>query len=68
VQLDPTTHLWMHDQELKRTMRANALVREAKEAQAVREGFPVSPLRVNRFRAGLTGLRKALRPAGTGGA
>jgi len=68
VQLDPNTHLWMHDQELKRTMRANALVREAKEAQARREGFPVSPFRVNRLRAGLNGLRQAIRPARTGGA
>jgi hypothetical protein len=68
VQLDPTTHLWMHDQELKRTMRANALAREAKEAQARREGYPVRPFRVNPIRAGLNSLREAIRPAGTGAA
>ena len=66
MQPDPTIHLWMHDQELKRTMRSNALEREAKDAQARREGFPVNPIRTNRIRNGLNGLRRALRPAGTG--
>ena len=68
MQPDPITHLWMHDQELKRTMRRNALERQAKEGQARREGFPVSPFRVSRIRSGLSGLRRVLRPAGTGSA
>lgn len=68
MQPDPTIHLWMHDQELKRTMRENALASEAKAAQALREGYPVSPFRINRIRRGLTGLVRVLRPAGTGNA
>jgi hypothetical protein len=63
---DPTTYLWMHDQELKRTMRQNALERQAREAQAPREGLPFPSFRVNRIRSGLSGLRRALRPSGTG--
>jgi hypothetical protein len=70
VQPDPTIHLWMHDQELKRTMRANALERTAREAnaQAKREGYPVGSFRVSKLRSGLNGLRRVLRPAGTGSA
>jgi hypothetical protein len=67
MQPDPTIHLWMLDQELGRTMRQNAFVRAAKEAQDLDDGF-----RVNRFdaaiRGGIKGLRRALRPAGTGSA
>ena len=68
MQFDPQIHIWMHEQEVQRTMRQNALERSAKEAQAKREGFPVSPLRVNRIRAGLNSLKQVLRPAGTGNA
>jgi hypothetical protein len=66
VQPDPNIYLWMHDQELKRTMRQNALERQAREAQAPREGLPFPSFRVNRIRSGIAGLRRALRPAGTG--
>jgi hypothetical protein len=68
MQPDPIIHLWMHEQEVQRTMRQNALERSAKEAQAKREGFPISPFRVKRIRTGLASLRQALRPAGTGSA
>ena len=66
MQPNPIIYLWMHDQELQRTMRQNALERQAREAQAPREGLPVPSFRVNRIRSGLAGLRRALRPAGTG--
>lgn len=66
MQSNPIIYLWMHDQELQRTMRQNALERQAKEAQAPREGFPINPFRVNRIRNGLSGLLRGLRPAGTG--
>jgi hypothetical protein len=68
VNIDPYTQLWMHEQEVQRTMKRNALEREARLAQAKREGFPISPLRVSRIRAGLSSLRHVLRPAGTGSA
>lgn len=68
MQFDPQIHIWMHEQEVQRTMRQNALERSAKEAQAKRDGFPVSPFRVSRIRAGLNGLKQVLRPAGTGNA
>ena len=70
MQPDPTTYLWMHDQEIKRTMRANALERSAREAQAQakREGYPIDSFGVGKIRSGLNGLRRVLRPAGTGSA
>jgi hypothetical protein len=68
VQLDPTTHLWMHDQEIQRTVKQNALVRQARDAQAKRSGHPIASFRVSRIRAGLSSLRRGLRPAGTGNA
>jgi hypothetical protein len=68
VQLDPYTHLWMHDQEVQRTMKQNALEREVRLSQAKREGYPISPIRLSRIRSGLAALRQILRPAGTGSA
>jgi len=71
VYIDPHTYLQMHEQEVKRIVKQNALERQAREgrlAQAKREGYPTISFRVNRIRAGLGGLRKALRPAGTGSA
>jgi hypothetical protein len=68
VQLDPYTHLWIHDQEVQRTIKQNALEREVQLAQAKREGYPISPIRVSRIRGGLASLRQILRPAGTGSA
>src|SRR5262245_33789425 len=68
VFIDPVTYVRMHEQEVQRTVRQNALERSVKEAQAKREGFPISPFRVNRIRAGLNGLRQVLRPAGSGNA
>jgi hypothetical protein len=64
--LDPYTHLWMHEQEVQRTMQQKALEREARLAQAKREGYPIGPARVGRIRRGVAGLRQILRPAGTG--
>ncbi len=32
MQPDPITHLWMHEQELGRTMKQNALERAARDA------------------------------------
>jgi hypothetical protein len=68
VQPNPIIYLWMHDQELQRTMRQNALERLAKEAQPPREGFPIRIFRVNRIKSGLSALRRTIRPAGTGAA
>jgi hypothetical protein len=68
VQNDPYTHLWLHEQEVQRTMRRNALERSARAAQAKREGFPISSFGVSRIRGGLSGLRRILRPASTGSA
>jgi hypothetical protein len=71
VQLDPYTHLQMHEQEVQRIVRHNALEREARAAnlaQARRAGYPINPFMVRRIRAGLGGLKRVLRPAGTGSA
>jgi len=68
MQFDPHTFLQMHEQEVQRIVKQNALERQAREArlQAKREGYPVSQLKVNRLRAGLNGLKRVLRPASTG--
>jgi hypothetical protein len=71
VQFDPNTYLQMHEQEVQRIVKQNALERQAREArmaQAKREGYPISPFNVSRIRAGLGGLKRVLRPAGTGSA
>ena len=71
MQFDPHIYLQMHEQEVQRIVKQNALEREAREArlaQAKREGYPTISSQVTRIRAGLVGLRKALRPAGTGSA
>jgi hypothetical protein len=71
VYIDPHTYLQMHEQEVQRIVKQNALERQAREgrlAQAKREGFPISPSKVSRIRAGLGGLKRALRPASTGSA
>ena len=71
MQFDPHTYLQMHEQEIQRIVKQNALERQAREArlaQAKREGYPTISFQVRRIRAGLGGLRKALRPAGTGSA
>ena len=70
MQFDPHTYLQMHEQEVQRIVKQNALERQAREArlQAKREGYPTSPIKVNRFRAGLDGLKRVLRPASTGSA
>ena len=71
MQFDPHTYLQMHEQEVQRIVKQNALERQAREArlaQAKREGYPTISARVGRIRAGLGELRKALRPSGTGSA
>ena len=71
MQFDPNTYLQMHEQEVQRIVKQNALERQAREArlaQAKREGYPISPMKVNRIRAGLDGLKQVLRPASTGSA
>jgi hypothetical protein len=68
MQLDPYIQLWMHDQEIQRTMKQNALEREARLGQAKREGFPINALKVSRIRTGLTSLQRVLRPSRTGSA
>ena len=74
MQFDPNTYLQMHEQEVQRIVKQNALERQAREArearmaQAKREGYPISPSKVNRIRAGLDGLKQVLRPASTGSA
>ena len=71
MQFDPHTYLQMHEQEVQRIVKQNALERQAREArlaQAKREGYPISPSKVNRIRAGLDGLKQVLRPASTGSA
>jgi hypothetical protein len=70
MQFDPHTYLQMHEQEVQRIVKQNALERQAREArlQAKREGYPISPFKVSRIRAGLGGLKRVLRPASTGSA
>jgi hypothetical protein len=71
VQFDPNIYLQMHEQEVQRIVKQNALERQAREAglaQAKREGYPIRPFKVTRIRAGLDGLKRVLRPAGTGSA
>ena len=71
MQFDPNTYLQMHEQEVQRIVKQNALERQAREArlaQAKREGYPISPMKVNRIRASLDGLKRVLRPASTGSA
>ena len=71
MQFDPHTYLQLHEQEVQRIVKQNALERQAREArmaQAKREGYPALPLKVSRIRAGLGGLKRVLRPAGTGSA
>ena len=68
MNIDPRTYLWMHEQEIQRTMRDNALAKSLKESQAKREGYPASPFRANRIRTGLHSLQRVLRPSGTGSA
>jgi hypothetical protein len=71
MQFDPHTYLQMHEQEVQRIVKQNALERQAREArlaQAKREGYPISPFKVNRIRAGIDGLKRVLRPASTGSA
>jgi hypothetical protein len=62
MQPDPITHLWMHEQELGRTMKQNALERAARSADK-----PAARYRVS-LREGIALLSRALRPAGTGSA
>ena len=69
--IEPHTYLHIHEQEVQRIVKQNALARQAREgrlAQAKREGFPISPFKVSRIRAGLDGLKRVLRPASTGSA
>ena len=70
MQFDPHTYLQMHEQEVQRIVKQNALERQAREArlQAKREGYPIGPDKVSRLRAGLNGLKRVLRPASTGSA
>ena len=71
MQFDPHTYLQMHEQEVQRIVKQNALERQAREgrlAQAKREGYPSISFRVNRIRASLGGLKRVLRPASTGSA
>jgi predicted ATPase len=55
---------------LRSAVRALGLERQAREArlQAKRQGYPISPFKVSRIRAGLDGLKRVLRPASTGSA
>ena len=62
MQPDPITHLWMHEQELGRTMKQNALERAARDADKQAARYRVS------LREGIAVLTRALRPAGTGSA
>ena len=70
MQFDPHTYLQMHEQEVQRIVKQNALERQAREARlrAKREGYPISPFKVSRIRAGLGGLKRVLLPASTGSA
>jgi len=68
MQPDPTIHLWMHNQEVQRTMRQNALLRAVKEAGESADQATIQAAHVNPIRQGLTALLRVLRPAGTGGA
>lgn len=70
MQLDPYLHLQMHEQEIRRTIKQNALEREARaaKAEAVKASSP--RLRVNRRQGRLATLAATLagitRLAGTG--
>jgi hypothetical protein len=70
MQFDPHTYLQLHEQEVQRIVKQNALERQAREArlQAKRQGYPISSFKANRIRAGLNGLMRVLRPASTGSA
>lgn len=63
MQPDPITFLWMHEQELGRTMKQNALERTARNADK-----PAARYRASRLRDGIAALGRVLRPAGTGSA
>jgi hypothetical protein len=68
MQPDPIIHLWMHEQELGRTMKQNALERAARDADKPGARYRVARFGISSIRSSLDGLRRALRPAGTGSA
>jgi len=59
---DPKTHLWLFEQELGRTMKQNALERDARSADKPAARYRSSLLER------IAVLGRALRPAGTGSA
>lgn len=68
MQPDPIIHLWMHEQELGRTMKQNALERAARDADKPGARYRVTRFSAGSIRGGLAELRRSLRPAGTGSA
>ena len=61
--LDPKTHLWLHEQELGRTLKQNALERAARAADK-----PAARYRVSSLKDRIVVFGRSLRPAGTGNA